>query len=574
MRAGAQGDVRASVVKRLVEGAAVFAVALLFLLLLAPNAPFSKELGVCEAPAVRDVLAGHVILPDFAPGVMSHVPPLYWWAAAVSVRLFGWTEFALRLPALAAGALCAAVVFGWLAATAGYPAALLGTAALLACHFFADAARQPRMDTMLAMFVAAAAICLERSLAPGGRGGNWLLAAALAMGAATLAKGPLGILLPGLAVALYLMLQSRAKELFRPGLLGAFALGAAISGAWYLAAYQVGGARFVQWQIKAGLLRRFLPSGMGGAGFCAHPFYYFVPHLLTGFLPFSLYLPALAIWLWRRRAALAAPAEFAFCWFVSTFVFFSLSAGKCLVYIVPAFAPLAALVGWLLAGLEAESAGERLALGAFRAGSLAIAVGTLAMAGGGGALAFVNLPETLPVRIHPTDLRLLGIFEAMAARRAPAFLLWFAGSTAGALVALGGALKSRLRMQSLGAVLVAGAGTLFWFGAMSPKLAAETSLKSFASEVNRVVGKAAEIDYLGLADCDFVFYAARPVREVRDVECGAQGATRFIVMTETRLVQLPSSVGACLRPLAISAAVDRQGARILMERTTRAAGAR
>src|SRR3989442_14827292 len=86
------------------EAAGVFAAAFAVLLTLAPSAPYSKELGVCESGAGRDVLAGNLILPHFIPGPVVHVPPLYWWTAALAVRAFGWSEGPVRVPSRAAGA--------------------------------------------------------------------------------------------------------------------------------------------------------------------------------------------------------------------------------------------------------------------------------------------------------------------------------------------------------------------------------------------------------------------------------------------------------------------------------------
>ncbi|HXR24262.1 MAG TPA: hypothetical protein VN742_02795, partial [Candidatus Binataceae bacterium] len=69
------------------EAAGIFVGAVIILLTLAPNAPFTKELGVCESGAARDVLAGDILLPHFIPGPIVHVPPLYWWIAAACVHL-------------------------------------------------------------------------------------------------------------------------------------------------------------------------------------------------------------------------------------------------------------------------------------------------------------------------------------------------------------------------------------------------------------------------------------------------------------------------------------------------------
>ena len=170
------------------EAAGIFIAASIILFALGPTAPFSKELGVCESGAVRDVLAGNLILPRFIPGPIVHVPPLYWWVTAVCVRLIGWSELAFRIPALVPAALTCATVYAWTAARLGRAAALCGAVALLLCHFFIDAARQPRMDSMLAMFVTAAAVSLEAGLSSSRR--SFLVAAALAIGMAFAAPTP------------------------------------------------------------------------------------------------------------------------------------------------------------------------------------------------------------------------------------------------------------------------------------------------------------------------------------------------------------------------------------------------
>src|ERR1700732_3732608 len=84
------------------ESAAIFVCSIAFLLALAPAGPFTRELGVCEAGAVRDVLSGNVILPHYNPGIPVQVPPMFWWMAALAVRLFGWNEIALRAPSIVA----------------------------------------------------------------------------------------------------------------------------------------------------------------------------------------------------------------------------------------------------------------------------------------------------------------------------------------------------------------------------------------------------------------------------------------------------------------------------------------
>jgi 4-amino-4-deoxy-L-arabinose transferase-like glycosyltransferase len=107
------------------------------------------------------------------------------------------------------------------------------------------------------------------------------------------------------------------------------------------------------------------------------PWYQYFGDFTAGFLPWSLFVPgALALaWLhWRgargdlRRTRAAAditsaeaPAPFLFplCWFVSGFVFFSLSTGKRAAYLLPLYPAAALLVGWMWARAMAEGRASR-----------------------------------------------------------------------------------------------------------------------------------------------------------------------------------------------------------------------
>src|SRR5271154_5023759 len=128
------------------ESAVAFAVSLTFLLALSPQAPFTKELGVCESGAVREVLSGNIILPHYNPGSPVQVPPMFWWAAALAVHWWGWNEISLRAPSIVATALTGAILYAWMASALNRRAALWSVPALLSSTYVADAARQPRMD--------------------------------------------------------------------------------------------------------------------------------------------------------------------------------------------------------------------------------------------------------------------------------------------------------------------------------------------------------------------------------------------------------------------------------------------
>jgi 4-amino-4-deoxy-L-arabinose transferase-like glycosyltransferase len=561
--------------RRIVIGAtAVFTIAMVFLFALAPTAPFTRELGVCESGAVRDIL-----LPSVIPGPMVHVPPLYWWTAAIGVRAMGWTEIALRLPSMAAAALTCAILFAWMATTLSRRAGLWAAAALLCGHFFADAARQPRMDSMLALFVTAAAIVLERATVAGldapsaARRRLYFALAAGMIGLGILTKGILGITLPGAVIVLYLIVRWRWRDLFRLELIATFAAGLAFGLAWYAAAYTIGGRKFLEWQLNMNLWTRFIPTEAGGAGYCANPFWYFAPHVITGFLPWSLYLPAVAVavWPWRERAV-PEPVVHALCWFAAIFLFFSSSQGKCPVYILPAFPPLAALTGWTIARAGEMGADRRVLARTFTIASLAIALGALVLASAGAGALFQALPSAseLPFKLHPTDRDFLEIFTVMGAQHAQLLIAWVVASYVGAVAVYLGLRRVSASQQTCGVLIVAAAGTLFWFGAMNPALAARQTLAGFAREVAQTVPPGAQIGHIGIEDCDLYFYSPRPIEEVFRFRCDATPpVARYIVIRRQRFDAMTRAARACLKPVLESAPVDNAGSRLLVEQTPR-----
>jgi 4-amino-4-deoxy-L-arabinose transferase-like glycosyltransferase len=553
----------------LLEAGAVFVAATCFLLALAPSAPFTKELGVCESGAVRDVLAGNITLPRFLPGPMVHVPPLYWWIAALCVKAVGWNELAFRLPSLAASALTCAIVFAWSTRTLGLRVGLWSATVLLLCHFYLDAARQPRMDSMLSLFVTAAIVSFERAVRPQHPGGSrsvwYLVAAAASIGLGVLTKGILGIVLPGLVVALFLSARGRFGELFRFEMVATFTAGSAIGLAWFLAGYALGGRPFLQWQIQMNLWSRFIPAGAGGAEYCAHPFWYFVPQLLKGFLPWSLYLPAFALAAWpKAERTLPEPVAYALCWFAALLLFFSASHGKCLIYILPAFSPLATLTGWTMAQVEVGCDGRRLVKQLFSAANVSIFLGAVVIVIAAAIVIAHGIPEKAALSLHPTDRRFLELLVGRGFN--PWLLVWADFTLLGATLVLIGLLRPTPLFGSLGTVVIAAAGGWFWFAVMNPALANGETLKTFAREAVARVPDAAGIGHFGLGDCALNFYSPRPLEPISQISCD-ENKPQYIMIRKRDLDAMPAVRRACYTAELKATPNDGIGSRLLIRRS-------
>jgi len=108
---------------------------------------------------------------------------------------------------------------------------------------------------------------------------------AIALGLAVLAKGPVGALLPGLAIAIFLVAERRLREVWRLATPGAVLLTLAIASSWYLACLFGRRYGFLDRQIGSENFGRFF----GSLGAMA-PWYYFKPILLNS-APLSLLVP-------------------------------------------------------------------------------------------------------------------------------------------------------------------------------------------------------------------------------------------------------------------------------------------
>ena len=103
------------------------------------------------------------------------------------------------------------------------------------------------------------------------------------------------------------------------------------------------------WSIEIGLkepdFRRFfiieehIQRFMGKKAQHAKPFFFYLPVLLAGLLPWSLLLP-FTIDRWRTFKLEVPLIRYCICWFLIPFIFFSISKGKLPTYILPIFPPV------------------------------------------------------------------------------------------------------------------------------------------------------------------------------------------------------------------------------------------
>lgn len=279
-------------------------------------------------------------------------PPLYYWMAALIGTLSGRvTEVAARLPSAVAGVGCIWLTILLGTAIARKPSVgIISGAVLLTVFRFAHLARRAQLDIVLTFFVLLALYALfqlrqgrddspAKDLHP-----RWFYVLHLALGLAILTKGPVA-LLPIPAFALYLAWQGKLR-IFRqvfPARSFVISLGPAL--VWISAATALAPAGFFDETIVQNLFARFF-SGT------AHirAFWYFFVQFPLEFLPWSLLWPWVGMQVWQTAKRKSASSQrdgtrLLLVWVGLCFIFFSLSAGKRGLYLLPTYPAVAILCG-------------------------------------------------------------------------------------------------------------------------------------------------------------------------------------------------------------------------------------
>jgi 4-amino-4-deoxy-L-arabinose transferase-like glycosyltransferase len=307
---------------------------------------------------------GSVLFPVENGNVPMYKPPLFHWTALAIDRLFDIrkvTAANLRLPSALYAIAGALVIMIFAYQILGLDAAVLAGLALAASYQYISQARFGRVDMTLTFFETLSLLAflrwLPRDATLAGREARFesnlpaLYSLAAALGFAVLAKGPVGAILPGASILIFMFAERRGRQILTMLDPGAIILGAAIASSWYLACYFGGRYAFLNRQLDTENVGRFF----GSLGAMA-PWYYLKPALLNS-APLSLILPVAAVYALlsplvtgtdspadanRARAAVRLFAIFYF----ATVVFFSIAAYKRRSYLLPVWPAAAVILAW------------------------------------------------------------------------------------------------------------------------------------------------------------------------------------------------------------------------------------
>ena len=314
------------------------------------------------------VASGDWIVPTANGDPFVDYPPLLYWAGGASAAaLGGMSEFSLRFPLAVAGILAALATAlaasRWFGPAAGFWSGVL----LLTFHKLALQAVTFRPDALFTAAIAAGMI-LYVSGADGRGGLSRRVGAFALLGVAMLAKGPLGLLLPGLTLFLWHASRREWARALALAPLSLVSLGVYLP--WFVACARAMGAESILYELWAQNVLRFF----GGERGHEQPFHYYVTFFWVNLWPWSWLFPTALIWLWKSPLRRDRNVQLLLWWFGTFLAFLSLAATKRHVYLLPAYPAVALLMApWVARWTEPAREGE------LRYGGRAVGAWTWAM---------------------------------------------------------------------------------------------------------------------------------------------------------------------------------------------------
>ncbi len=512
------------------------------------------------------------VVPYFNGELFAHKPPLMFWMMRTGFYMFGVTEFAARFWSAVCGVATALLTYHigrrMFNASVGLWAGLAMTTALM----FDVVARAATPDSFLVLFCTLALYLFARhenwqdeTTAADPAALPWLtwVSVYATMGVAVLVKGPIGVLLPGAALGLYLLVRDPIGCLPTDATWGdrvvlflrRFTPGRILHAAWsmrpvtaIITVLVVAGPWFalVGWRTHGAFLKEFFGTQNFGRFTSAMDnhsggIWYYVPAILAGFFPWSIFGIPTTIDLARRcrgREQIQRGAKFLACWIVAFVGFFSLASTKLPNYVLPAYPALALATAcfldrWLTRPESVHRWWPRLSFGSLVLVGLATAVAAQLVAfgnvGGRSLLERLGLAKELQ-----SDLAAVGLLGALL--------------IAGGVACLALAELQRRRAAAFGLSVTAAAFCLALFAVVAVRLDRYQPSPGVAESIRQHAEGTPHVAQFGYFRPSLVYYTGERVDACKNlqrvVEFLNESSDSFVVTTAEHFARLKAQLPA------------------------------
>lgn len=291
------------------------------------------------------LLSGDWLVPRLDGLPFLDKPPLFYWLTAASMRVFGMTELAARSASLLAGIIAVAALQGFLGKWKTVRSASRTVWILVSMPLFVAGSQFANCDALVACCITITTLAGADAALRIEAGARWrwsLLAAFVGAALGILAKGLIGMVLPGCIIFAWAIGSGRFRTFLRlvawlPGWISL----ELIAAPWFLAMQH----RFPGFDHYFFVVQHFERFSTGAFN-NKQPFFFYPALLLVLTLPWPISIFKLGR-VERTKDDRGSVGLLMTCWLAVVTVFFSMPQSKLAGYILPALPPLAFLVSCL-----------------------------------------------------------------------------------------------------------------------------------------------------------------------------------------------------------------------------------
>lgn len=310
--------------------------------------PLVSQDEVRYAEVAREMIAsGNWVVPHFNGINYFQKPILGHWMNAVSELIFGYNNFAVRFASVFSTGLSAILLFFFLRKfSEEKKIALLAPIVFLTSGLVLAIGTFSVLDAQISFFLTSTMIffyaayksekMLQRFL--------WLVLCGVFTGLGFLTKGFLVFVVIAISIIPFLIWEKQWKKIFTipwaPFIISIFTILP-----WGIKINEQS-PDFWHYFVLVEHYERFIRAGEYAGALHPEPFYFFIPILLIGALPWFFHLPGIVIGFKDKTIFSKSLIRYCITWALFPFIFFSASSGKLATYILPCFPPLAVLIAY------------------------------------------------------------------------------------------------------------------------------------------------------------------------------------------------------------------------------------
>lgn len=281
------------------------------------------------------------VVPHFNYITSIEKPVLAYLVTALSYAVFGITSWSARLTSIVSAILGVALCYGFTWKLFNRQTANWASILLITSVGYVLLGRFAMIDMLMTLFLSGTLFCLMTASLLEER--KYYFAAYVFMGLAFLAKGLIGILLPGLIFFVFLLWTRNLREITKMHLGWGLLIMGLIIIPWCIA-ISIKQPDFFDVFIIKNHFSRFATPVFGRK----RPLWFFAPVLIAAAFPWTFFIPAAIVKGLKREISERNKIQFLISWIAVIFIFFSIPKSKLPYYMLPLTMPVVILAASFL----------------------------------------------------------------------------------------------------------------------------------------------------------------------------------------------------------------------------------